>query len=451
MGSIATNPRTGNPWKPDDSVFRGEQIGSVGDYPYLSGNAFHLHFEIRKQRLHSAGSFPCSKPDAYVRARYTEPSAFIALNRPSAPPGAGDGVPWPMFGHDAQHTSQTPLLGPVPADLTWSFDAGQELGEPPVVGTDGTVYLAGRFSLWALSSTGEQQWAIPAGFINASPALSPAGSTLYVNDFVDGLRAHSVADGSTLWTRRLGSLCSGPTVDSEGTIYIGSCSGVLYGLDPDGSTRFATRVSNTGDPNADAIHAYPTQSNGGLTYVVTRGGRVFAVDSVGDLVRQYPSSGSLGEVLSTPAIGSTGELYVPIWAGVARVVAVSASGEEQWRLAHNPETVEQVGFAIAHDGTLLVQAGEDVMAVDPGTGLVLWEQKGLAAVSGGISIGGDGTIYVSGKDGDMVLLGPNGSTMSAGSGGCFAQGPPVIGIDRSAFVFESSSCGDFLHAFTGSS
>lgn len=368
-----------------------------------------------------------------------------------SPPDPGSDMPWPMFGHDPRHTSQTPFLGPDRADLAWSFDAEEELGEPPVVGADGTIYLAGRFSLWALSRVGHPRWSAPAGFINASPALAPDGSTVYVNDFLEGLRAHSATDGSVQWTTSLGSLCSGPTVDTDGGIYIGSCSGVLYGLRSDGTIRFATDLSSTGDPDLDAIYTYPTLSDDGFTYVATRGGEVFAVDSVGDVAWQYPSAGGLGEVLSTPALGPTGDLYVPIFDGDARVVAITASGVERWRLAHGTETNEQVGLAVAENGNLVVQAGDDVMAVDPGTGLTLWVQEGIASSTGGVSIGGDGTIYVGGKEGNLVLLSPNGDVLSTGSGGCVTQGPPVIGIRESALVFESSSCGDFLHAFSSRS
>lgn len=82
LASISTNPRTGQIWKKGEKVFRGEQLGTVGDYPNGSGQAFHLHFEIRKKKF-DAFAFPCGERKSTVEEKYTRPSAFIALNRQS--------------------------------------------------------------------------------------------------------------------------------------------------------------------------------------------------------------------------------------------------------------------------------------------------------------------------------------------------------------------------------
>jgi murein DD-endopeptidase MepM/ murein hydrolase activator NlpD len=80
MSSISTNPATGAKWAVGDSVSRGSQIGTVGDYPSGSGKAYHLHFEIRKARL-SPTFFPCGKTKAWIRTRYLNPKRFINMNR----------------------------------------------------------------------------------------------------------------------------------------------------------------------------------------------------------------------------------------------------------------------------------------------------------------------------------------------------------------------------------
>lgn len=80
MNSISNNPRTGLPWQGGDYIFRGEQLGTVGDFPAGSRRNYHLHFEIRKE-MFSATAFPCGRSEAYVQRRYVDPTDFINLNR----------------------------------------------------------------------------------------------------------------------------------------------------------------------------------------------------------------------------------------------------------------------------------------------------------------------------------------------------------------------------------
>ncbi len=83
MYSISDNPRTGTIWQAGDVIYKGEQIGTVGDYPAGSGENYHLHFEIRKKN-YRATIFPCNTyPDDIeeIEKRYIAPTDFINLNR----------------------------------------------------------------------------------------------------------------------------------------------------------------------------------------------------------------------------------------------------------------------------------------------------------------------------------------------------------------------------------
>jgi murein DD-endopeptidase MepM/ murein hydrolase activator NlpD len=113
MSSIALNPaafdrKTGTQreWKPGDFIKRGQQIGTVGDFPAGTGLAYHLHFEIRRfgtdkkefgeDAISAAGPdanpyvFPCEKEDPqkkidarldWVKKHYIWPTKFVELNR----------------------------------------------------------------------------------------------------------------------------------------------------------------------------------------------------------------------------------------------------------------------------------------------------------------------------------------------------------------------------------
>jgi len=86
MASISDNPRTTDPWAEDDEIYRGEQIGTVGDFPAGSESAYHLHFEIRKI-YQVAQAFPYNSseddpwPTSEVEEYYTDPSDFIHAHR----------------------------------------------------------------------------------------------------------------------------------------------------------------------------------------------------------------------------------------------------------------------------------------------------------------------------------------------------------------------------------
>lgn len=81
LATISNNPATGLPWKADDSVDRGDQLGTVGDFPAGSGGNFHLHLEIRKQPF-SSFYLRCELKKENLEPLYVKPSAFINLNRP---------------------------------------------------------------------------------------------------------------------------------------------------------------------------------------------------------------------------------------------------------------------------------------------------------------------------------------------------------------------------------
>ncbi len=97
MSAIAINPSTQRKWKEGHSVARGQQIGTVGDVLAGSGEAFHLHFEIRKVGPDELGplAFPCGRSSfdpkdlQWLEARYVHPTQFIDRNRASGRAATG--------------------------------------------------------------------------------------------------------------------------------------------------------------------------------------------------------------------------------------------------------------------------------------------------------------------------------------------------------------------------
>ena len=49
--------------------------------------------------------------------------------------------PWPMRGHDASHTGQSPYLGAQLSVLVWTYQTGGRVSSSPAIGADGTVVV----------------------------------------------------------------------------------------------------------------------------------------------------------------------------------------------------------------------------------------------------------------------------------------------------------------------
>jgi len=67
--------------------------------------------------------------------------------------------PWPMFGHDPQHTGRSPYAGPESANLQWSYViAGNfHLKQSPVIAPDGTIYVPAD-GVFAFNPNGSLKW-----------------------------------------------------------------------------------------------------------------------------------------------------------------------------------------------------------------------------------------------------------------------------------------------------
>ena len=65
--------------------------------------------------------------------------------------------PWPMFRHDLSHSALSPYHDPTPTGTAWTRSVGGGLSSP-VIASDGTIYIGGSGSLYALNSNGTVKW-----------------------------------------------------------------------------------------------------------------------------------------------------------------------------------------------------------------------------------------------------------------------------------------------------
>src|SRR5262245_3613154 len=89
----------------------------------------------------------------------------------------------------ARHTGRSPLRGPAHPRRAWRYRAGGAISGQPIVGADGTIYVAThRSAIHALGSDGTRRWTTGVlGPVWSSPAA--VGDRVYVGSDADSFFA----------------------------------------------------------------------------------------------------------------------------------------------------------------------------------------------------------------------------------------------------------------------
>jgi hypothetical protein len=259
------------------------------------------------------------------------------------------------------------------------------------LGPDGTVYFGvGNTQgtggvLYALTpnpTTGAMavRWQRNTGFLAGSqPAVDPLTGVVYVGSYDVGGSVYAFApSGTQLWrSEPLGYINSSPSIDTDGTIYVGAATG-LYAINPNGLVRW---VHRTGAPINYSTPAIDVDGN----VYVGAGDALLSVDRLGALRwRQVCLPG--GRVNSSAAISADGLVFYQAIApgGIpsAALCATDTGRDASIRWAHitqyNGENGPQVASpAIGGDGLIYVGAPDGVVLslvaapVDPTARLIV--------------------------------------------------------------------------------
>lgn len=244
--------------------------------------------------------------------------------------------PWPMDGHDAQHTYQSQYPGPPYGNVKWKYEVGVK--SDPVIGHDGTIYCASTDScLYAIDSEGNFLWKYHTySEISGSPAIDDDG-TIYIC-VKDSLLFALYMDGTEKWRYKAGGmLLSSPVIDTEGIIYFGSNDKYLYALYQNGALKWKFEAEN--------------------------------------------------RITSSPSIGQAGNIYLFAY---EKVYAINASGVEDW---NNDLRSEIKSLAIGTNGPICqIYYGSLFTFNTDGSDNCLFG-IGSGQASTPLAIGPDGTFY----------------------------------------------------------
>jgi len=309
--------------------------------------------------------------------------------------------------------------------MLWKSQELDDFGAgDPVIGSDGTIYVVGYYTLYAFNPNGTLKWEwttpedgdpYPHAQI-CGPTLGPDG-TIYTSHCGSGayhryLFAHN-PDGSMKWARDLfdpdiGNGISRLTVGRDGVLYgqgthwVNNC---IYAFNPDNGALLWQSVGlETSIGGGFAI------GSDGTIYIPGSLQGLIAMNSDGTIRWEWKEATT--HWYSIPSIGSDGTIY-----GTSNGLhALTSSGQLKWTTdAEAPNAPE---MAIAADGTMYStlyhsEIGLRFTAVNP-DGSTKWMLE-IPSGGGSPAIGSDGTIYVTGGLRPGVLTAVYGSSPLASS------------------------------------
>jgi len=211
----------------------------------------------------------------------------------------------------------------------------------PAIDNNGTIYTTNAYfsAFYALSSDGElevsEQILDEQG--TSKPAIGADGTVYFTTN--KALHAYT-PEGVEQWSVSLGGTDSSPAIDSEGIIYVGSYSGYLYAINPDGTIKWKFLAGGK-------IYSSPVLDFDGNLYFGCNDSKLYALSSTGNEIWTYTTGDS---ILSSPAIASEGVVFFGSNDGY--VYALRLDGTLCWK--YNTGYEIESSPVISNNGTIII-------------------------------------------------------------------------------------------------
>jgi len=383
--------------------------------------------------------------------------------------------PWPMLHGGPQHGGLSPYdTSHVDGTLKWSLDTKHGIEASPVIGPDGTIYIATHGNnLHAVSPNGKEKWKFDAGEplydklwdstkgILSTPAIDKDG-TVYFTSLSNFLFAVK-PNGKEKWrypVHVFTNTWSSPVIGKDGTIYVGSeqhphgpgkvqmeIGARLYAINSDGTLKWHFELPISGISSSPAIDKNGIIYSSGYDQIDPErdigNGLLYALNPDSSIKWEFRTEDWQE---SSAAIGPNGIIYIGSKEG--KVYAIKSDGTKKWDF----QTGDGVSAipAIGKDGTIYVGSWDCNMYALTPNGKEKWRfktPKAFEGVSASAAIGKDGTIYFGSNSGYFYALKPDGTkkwSFLSKKGGIVAS--PAIGKDGTVYI---ASWDHKLYAFGG--
>lgn len=243
--------------------------------------------------------------------------------------------------------------------------------------------------------------------------------------------------GTELWRIDLpGELQTSPVLSDDGTIYLVTSSGVMLVIDSSGNELWRVVL---GGASVTRNYSLPVPTEDNHVYIVYDGELLsLSGNGVLDWSFSKPYAGSL---TAQPAVGLDGTIY--LMTNDSLMLAVSSDGKELWSqsLCKVMGGGTWPGPAVGTDGTVYgVCKGEDIYALDPANGNILWTYHTNDSMESTPAAGDDGSVYFASTGGWVIAMRPDGkprwqNSVAGGSGYIqMIDAPVVLGKDGLIYV-----------------
>lgn len=438
-------------------------LGADGSV-YLASDDVHLfaldRYGREKWRFRTFGNSrwnPTLAPDGtvYVGGSMGE---LYAVETSSGGPASS---PWPMAGHDAQHTARNDVATPACIAPTITTDPANAL-----IASGGTAMLSvaadGDEPLeinWYEGLAGDKTAPAGSGATLTTPALTQS-TTWWVEvtnacgvTFSREATVSVGVPGQVRWLFKADEeVMTPPALGADGTVYFGDEAARLYAVNADGTERWTFNAYAELGPwgETNFLFCAPAVGGDGTIYVGSGGyyengegsvhfGILWAIAPDGTEKWRYETGeGSAIDWIQygNPAVALDGTIYVMDNAG--ELHAVNADGTKRWSFATSEKGTTLMAPAIATDGTIYIstKAGH-VHALHPDGTLAWTYDLGATGLSRAAPIiGAGGTIYTGAANGTIHAITPQGAAAwpSPFDVGDQTASSLAVGVDGTVYV-----------------
>ena len=239
---------------------------------------------------------------------------------------------------------------------------------PPVIGTNGTVYVVVSNYIYAFDSVGTLKWRYShaTAFVSDGAAGSLGDIYIAVRGSNEMPAIVSISEkGELSWTYQLDTFdVSALALDNREGVIVHGVNGVMYSISNKGQLNWRYSVES-GIAQTAVLDAE------GNIYFGAKNNYFYAIDAKGALIWKYLLN---AEVSGTPAITENERIYIPSDDATLSVLSTLGDLETQYSLGDISTSI-----TIATDGTIYSTEGNKVVAIiDRNGGLAshTWAKRG---------------------------------------------------------------------------
>ena len=233
-------------------------------------------------------------------------------------------------------------------------------------------------------------------------------------------------------------ITSSPSIDVDGTIYIGSDNGNMYAINPSGTMKW--RYETNGP-----IKSSVAINQDGTIYFGSGDKKLYAINSDGTLKWTYETD---GYIFSSPAIGNDGTIY---FIASSYLFAIISDGSLRWKreLEFTEDPILATSPAIGSDGNIFISRN----CFPPMNGfiysigsdsIIKWKYQSNDHFFSSPAIDENGTIYSGTYEGNyMYAIKKDGTMKWKFATGSRIWSSPAIGNDGNIYF---GTYGGVLHA-----